>query len=71
MFIIKMNINRLIKSAFEILCLKTNIANIPPTAPPTVETVKSSFSGILLLFFIAKNLSNPKSIKLMLFIDKR
>lgn len=66
-----MNINRHIKVAFEILCRKTNIANIPPTAPPMVEIVKSSFSGILLLFFTAKNLSKPKSKKLIEFIDKR
>lgn len=66
-----MNIKRHIKVAFEILCLKTKTANIPPTAPPIVETVKSSFSGIRLLFFIAKNLSNPKRKKLTTLIDKR
>ncbi len=57
MFIIKINVNRHIKVAFDILWLKTKIANIPPKAPPIVDTVKSSFSGILLLFFMAKNLS--------------
>ena len=57
MLIIKINVNRHIKVAFDILWLKTKIANIPPKAPPIVDTVKSSFSGILLLFFMAKNLS--------------
>ena len=64
-------INFQMNEALEILCLNTKIANIPPIAPPIVETVNNSFSGILLLFFIARNLSKPKSIKLTTLIDKR
>ena len=70
-FTIKININRHIKKVLEILCLKTNIANKPPNAPPMVAIVKSSFSGILLLFFIANNLSIPKRRKLIPLIDIR
>ncbi len=71
MFIMKINMKRHIKMALEILWLKIKIANRPPKAPPIVETVKSSFSGILLLFFMAKNLSKPKRKKLTTLMDKR
>ena len=65
------NVNFHKKEDFETLCLNINIPKRPPTAPPTKLKASKSFSGILLLFFIAKNLSTPNNVKVKILIQIR
>lgn len=59
------------KLIFEVLCLNINIPNKLPIAPPINEILNKSFSDMRLLFFIANNLSIPKSINERIFTIKR
>lgn len=51
-----------------VLWRKVCIPSIAPGAPKNIATEKSTFSGILLILFLEKNLSAPNIIKLAIFI---
>jgi hypothetical protein len=68
---IRMLISININFNFFILCLKKDIAKIPPIKPPKKEIVCKFFSLILCFDFIALYLSKPKIRKLSVFIIRK
>ena len=53
---------------FFVLCLKIFIPRIAPKLPPINDNNNNFFSDILYLCLIAKYLSNPKVINVIMFI---
>lgn len=65
-----MNPNFSKKDFLEILCLKLNIPKTAPAVPPKKVHIKSVFSEIRRLCFLAKNLSYPNIPNDIIFIIK-